>query len=589
MYESQFGLSTRPFLEIPDADLYFSSESAETARSTIVRCLTRGSGIALIMGAPGTGKTIVCRAIAEQLRSRFPIANLHWGNPSTRRGLLQAILYELNLPFRNLDEGELRLSLIDHMTRSPNCPHGMVLIVDEAQTLTTELLEELRVLTNLVANREPRVRLVLSGEPSLEEVLAESRLQSLNQRIAARCTLHGFRQDETAQYITQQIDRCGGVSNRVFEHAAIERVHTLTDGVPRLINQLCDHALIMACVNGAGTVNAQRVEEAWSDLQQLPVTWNRFRPDTPDENSIVEFGSLDDFADQDLDTNASVQAGSSPPHEPESSTLASSDAGGASRGRALQVAWPDDDDTESATTEQLGQDLSDEVRPKVDAQPESHADQRPRPTLQQGDEPSNGTHPTSTVAQPMAATLLDEHIKTNTSGLFGFAFEEDEMVVDPYRQSTTLRIGDTGLTPVVDTRPASGPVTVVVETSDVIRDIESEQPTQPFSDVEQSNAAPDHPDRRALETPDGDSQENDNVEYRMSETPFDTVESHIGAECGGSVDMSAIQSSLLGATTGTATKERCGYEPPLRQPARRSYRWLFTELAASKHSTMGDE
>src|SRR5207244_2142982 len=118
--------------------------------------------------------------------------------------LLQNILFELKLPYRDMDEGELRLSLVDHLEPRSGGPDGLLLLVDEAHMLPLRLLEEIRLLTNVVRDGQTRVRLVLAGGMALEERLTSPKLESLHQRIAARCYLQSLRRDETIYYVQEQ-------------------------------------------------------------------------------------------------------------------------------------------------------------------------------------------------------------------------------------------------------------------------------------------------------------------------------------------------------------------------------------------------
>lgn len=297
MYESLFRLHARPFLASPIAERYFPASSIEHARETVLRCLERGAGPAVILGSAGTGKSTLCQVLARQLRDRFRVATLASARLCTRRALLQNILFELKQPYRDRDEGELRLSLIDFLQPSESCPHGMLLIVDEAHVLPLRLLEEIRMLTNLVCDDQPRVRLVLAASLTLDERLASPRLESFNQRIAARCYLQSMQRDETAQYVRAQIAAVGGEPDEVFTHDALQAIYRATDGIPRLVNQLCDHVLIMAALGRRARVDAAGVEEAWADLQQLPAPWTARDLQAPSEVSgggLLEFGPLDD-------------------------------------------------------------------------------------------------------------------------------------------------------------------------------------------------------------------------------------------------------------------------------------------------------
>lgn len=304
MYESAFGFDRRPFVEAPQLDLYYPASAIQQARDTLVRCIDRAEGVGLLIGPSGTGKTLLCHLLADQFGQAFRVAMLASTRLCTRRALLQNILFELGLPYRDMEEGELRLTLIDHLQPSSECPHGMLLIVDEAHNLPLRLLEELRMITNLVRDGSPRVRLLLAGSPLLEERFASPRLESFNQRIAARCYLHSFNRDETFQSIRQQITTVGG-NEQLFTDDALAAIHTATDGIARLINQLCDHALMMASIGGHQQLDAAGIEEAWADLQQLPLPQQSSTSTIPVEQSeVIEFGQLSDEHDSfdDKDT-----------------------------------------------------------------------------------------------------------------------------------------------------------------------------------------------------------------------------------------------------------------------------------------------
>jgi type II secretory pathway predicted ATPase ExeA len=298
MYESFFEFQQRPFAAAPRIDRYFPAAAIEAARSNLARSIERAEGAALVVGPAGTGKTLVCHLVAEQFRGRFAVAMLSNGHLDTRRELLQGILFELGLPYRRLEEGELRLSLIDYISNDQQVRDGLLLIVDEAHTLPPRLLEEIRLIANVMRNGQSRVRLVLAGNPALEEALADPQLEALSQRIAARCYLGGLDYTESQQYILAQLAAVGAHGRPVFTTAALEAIYQQTDGVPRLINQVCDHALMLAFAGGRRQIDAPGIEEAWSDLQQLPAPWSEpprtASPAQPGRVSLIEFGHLDD-------------------------------------------------------------------------------------------------------------------------------------------------------------------------------------------------------------------------------------------------------------------------------------------------------
>jgi hypothetical protein len=208
-----------------------------------------------------------------------------------------------------MDEGELRLAILDYLANGDGCPQGVLLLVDEAHVLSLRLLDELRMTTNLVARGEPCVRLVLVGGAALEERLASPKLESFSQRIAARCYLESLTREQTEGYLQSQLATAGGVASQVFAADVAQAVFAATDGVPRLINQLCDHALLLVYSGGRRQVQSSDIEEAWADLQQLPTPWNAGSHPASAAPAVIEFGSgLDDEPDEPAEQSGS-QAG----------------------------------------------------------------------------------------------------------------------------------------------------------------------------------------------------------------------------------------------------------------------------------------
>ncbi|MBI1904492.1 MAG: AAA family ATPase [Planctomycetia bacterium] len=295
MYELFFGLRQRPFAASPLTNRYFPASSIDDARQTLARCIERAEGMGLVIGGPGTGKSLVLALLAEQFAGLFTVISLSPGHITTRRELLQAILYELKAPCRGLGDGDLWLALLDHLRNPEKCPRGALVLVDEAHALAPELLDELRIISNVSCGTEPQARLVLAGGLGLEEHLARPQLEALSQRFAARCYLTPFDRCETIDYVRFQLAASEGQAEAIFEPAAAEAVHQASDGIPRLVNQLCDHALMLAWNRKERPVTAAHVREAWSDLQQLPTPWTSRRE--PEERpSVVEFGALVDDA-----------------------------------------------------------------------------------------------------------------------------------------------------------------------------------------------------------------------------------------------------------------------------------------------------
>jgi len=303
MYESFYHLTDRPFAATPRIDQYYPARAIEAARRTLVRCVDRAEGIGVVVGPSGIGKTLICQLLREHFQDAFDVIMLGATRIDAPRALLQAMLFDLGLPCRGLADGDLRLALVDHLTREAGRA-GALLIADEAHTLPARVLEEIRLITNITVAGQPRVRFVMVGGPSLEEHLASPKLESFSQRAAARCYLEPLDRGETAGYIAAQIMAAGGEPRRLFSESALESVYRATDGVPRLINQLCDHALVLAFAKRSERLGEREIEEAWADLQQLPTPWSgsaTIEPTPADD--VIEFGQLDDEPES-FDTGA---------------------------------------------------------------------------------------------------------------------------------------------------------------------------------------------------------------------------------------------------------------------------------------------
>ena len=345
MYEAFFSLAKRPFAPVPCPDQYYPCATIEAARQTLARCIARAEGPAMVIGPSGTGKTLLCQVLAEQFRAQLQVVVLTGAGLGTRRALLQAILYGLGQPYRGMDEGELRLALVDHLcggkqkrrvasgdrqeclssSDRQEClsSSGMLLLVDEAHAMPLRLLDEIRTIANMVQDGQARARIVLAGGPVLEERLASPKLESLAQRLVARCYLEALNRSETEAYIHAQIEKAGGRATDVFPAESCSRVHQATDGVPRLVNHLCDHVLLMAYAAGRPAILPEHVEEAWRDLQQLPTPWNGEGSEVGGQGSgirgqgsgvrgqgAIEFGELTDEPAAGMDSDAHASADS---------------------------------------------------------------------------------------------------------------------------------------------------------------------------------------------------------------------------------------------------------------------------------------
>lgn len=274
MYENIFSSPNRPFCSTPEARFYVACETSENARSQAVRAVERAEGPVAIMGGAGLGKSLVAEMIASDLQGDFEIVRLHSARLTSRKDMLQTILFELEQEYKGLSEGELRLAILDYLEpKDGRTNKGLCILVDEAHTLPTRLLDELRLMTNFTREHEPRARIVLLGSLRLDETFLTPEMESFNQRLAVRCYLSPLRNDETANYIRRQIEIAGFEPEKIIDDSGVATVFSACEGVPRLVNQLMDQSLVLAVTHNRFPINEALVQEAWSSLQQLPPPW----------------------------------------------------------------------------------------------------------------------------------------------------------------------------------------------------------------------------------------------------------------------------------------------------------------------------
>lgn len=262
MYEKHFGLTERPFSIAPDPRFLYMSQQHREALAHLLYGVGEGGGFVQLTGEVGTGKTTICRCLLEQLPDHVDVALIL--NPRvTALELLASLCDELCIQYAR-DTTSIK-SLIDVLNAYLLDTHAKgrrtVLMLDEAQNLSAEALEQVRLLTNLETTREKLLQIILIGQPELRELLARDDLRQLSQRITARYHLEPINRAETAAYIRHRLQVCGS-SETIFSDTAIDLLHRLSGGVPRLINVLSDRAMLGAFVEGKRKVDAMIVQRA---------------------------------------------------------------------------------------------------------------------------------------------------------------------------------------------------------------------------------------------------------------------------------------------------------------------------------------
>jgi general secretion pathway protein A len=269
MYASYFGLKTEPFSIAPDPHYLFMSERHREALAHLLYGLGGGGGFVLLTGEIGTGKTTLCRLFLEQIPPNCNVGYIF--NPKlTVQELMQAICEEFHIDVPQAGAEPTTKVYVDrlneHLLRSHAEGRNNVLIIDEAQNLSTEVLEQLRLLTNLETRERKLLQIILIGQPELRQILLQPELEQLAQRVIARYHLDGLTPPETDLYIRHRMEVAGLERPFPFEAKAVQRIHGLARGVPRRINLLCDRALLGAFATSSASVDRKTVEQAAEEV-----------------------------------------------------------------------------------------------------------------------------------------------------------------------------------------------------------------------------------------------------------------------------------------------------------------------------------
>ncbi len=289
MYRQFYNLAQHPFEISPDPHFFFPTAQHHEALASIYHGVLRRRGFVVVTGEVGTGKTLLVRCLLDLLR-RQQISSATVFNPRLTPGeFLRYVLTDFGIKLAGIDRSD-KGSLLSELNRYLLARHGAnsttVLVVDEAQHLSSEVLEEIRLLTNLETPRQKLLQIVLAGQPELEQKLDSPQLRQLKQRVAFRCRLVPLSEEETKGYILRRLQRAGANSNAgtIFPDPTIEAVYRHSKGIPRLINTICENALIAAYALRATSVPVEAVDEVASDLR-LNVTVMPALPAPPAEGS----------------------------------------------------------------------------------------------------------------------------------------------------------------------------------------------------------------------------------------------------------------------------------------------------------------
>ncbi len=266
MYLEYYGLHEPPFDLTPNPRFLFYSARHREAFNHLLFGIRERKGFVQLTGEVGSGKTTVCRALLEQLGETYATALIL--NPVLEVDqLVRAIAMEFGLDVKGQDRLEVVAGLNEFLLRLVEEGREAVLFIDEAQDLSTELLEQIRLLSNLETDDRKLLQIVLMGQPELRDRLNEHRMRQLRQRITVRYHLTPLRLPEVGQYIRHRLQISGARGTPTFSPMAVWRIHRYSQGVPRLVNAVCDKCLLAGYVKGREEVDWQTVGLAISELE----------------------------------------------------------------------------------------------------------------------------------------------------------------------------------------------------------------------------------------------------------------------------------------------------------------------------------
>jgi general secretion pathway protein A len=274
MYHSFYGFQERPFDLTSDLKFLLLTHKHREALAHLEYGTTAGTGITLLIGEAGTGKTTLIRKV---LTSKRPLAQSRIvliTNPAlSREEFFDCLADGFRLTpgarqSKTVFLRELEVALIRGLEQ-PSSDVPRVLVIDEAQSLPDDLLEEVRLLANIESETEKLLRVVLAGQPALADRLNEPKFRQLKQRVGLRCRLDPLDMNETASYIAHRIARAGGVPGRAFSREAVMAIHQRSEGVPRTINVICENALLTGFAAGQRPVGLKIVAEVCADLELM--------------------------------------------------------------------------------------------------------------------------------------------------------------------------------------------------------------------------------------------------------------------------------------------------------------------------------
>jgi general secretion pathway protein A len=279
MYKAFFGFAENPFNMSPDPSFLFRSPQHEEALANLIYGVQSRKGFVVLTGEVGTGKTTMLECLRDFLISQqITYASLFNSRLDVQQ-FFEMVAYDFGLRCTRTSKTEVLFALNEMIIERANLGRTTVLIVDEAQNLDWEVLEEVRLLGNLENRRGKMLQILLAGQPELDRKLEAPEFRQLKQRIALRCALQPFQLEDTLAYIQSRFTRAGLKEQTVLSPEILREIHFRTQGIPRVINAMCDNLLLTAFAMETKVVTTAMVDEVAADMRLQGPGQRPFRPD----------------------------------------------------------------------------------------------------------------------------------------------------------------------------------------------------------------------------------------------------------------------------------------------------------------------
>jgi general secretion pathway protein A len=266
MYKEFFGLRANPFNVNPDPRYLFLTRHTEEALACLTYGIQSRKGFVLLTGEVGTGKTTLINKLLEWLRVQQVATAFIFNSRLNTTQFLDFMMADFGITCESRLKSQVLLRLYNWLLDRYRAGETAVLIVDEAQNLSDEVLEEIRLLTNLETFTEKLLQIVLVGQPELEAKLRQPQLRQLRQRVTLRAKTHPLMLDEAKAYVNQRLQIAGSNGHMIFEPEAIDLIYRYSGGIPRVVNMLCEHALVSSFVDQQKTVSPAVIEAVARDF-----------------------------------------------------------------------------------------------------------------------------------------------------------------------------------------------------------------------------------------------------------------------------------------------------------------------------------